>query len=191
MGEGFQVPGLALLVDYCVDRSGDAGEKTHAETVSQTAESAFSGAPAEAEGWNAVVLDQRGKKGDGDERKSEIFGDGAAHVGFVDQHGVQLCVACDFGSIAEDHARGVFDTLYGEAEGGEAVEFAEALVELLEGAEGVVGAADELEVDAGGFDASLGVGDAEDDNFVAALFQPPCEGGHWIDVSGSRETECP
>ncbi len=54
-----------------------------------------------------------------------------------------------FGSVAEDHARGVFDALYGEAEGGEAVEFAEALVELLKRAEGVVAGADELKVDAG------------------------------------------
>jgi len=149
VGEGFEVPGLALLVDYFIDRGGDAGEKTHAEAVSQTAEAAFSGAPPEAEGWNAVVLDQRGKEGDGDEWEAEMFGDGAAHIGFVDQHGVKICVAYGFGSIAEDHARGVFDALYGEAEGGEAVEFAEALVKLLEGAEGVVAGADELKVDAG------------------------------------------
>ena len=42
----------------------------------------------------------------------------------------RLALRTAVGSVAKDHARGVFDALDGEAEGGEAVEFAEALVEL-------------------------------------------------------------
>ena len=61
-----------------------------------------------------------------------------AHVGLVDEHGVEVGAADGVGAVAEDHAGGVFDALDGEAEGCEAVEFAEALVQLLQGAERVV-----------------------------------------------------
>jgi hypothetical protein len=57
-----------------------------------------------------------------------VFGYGAAHVGFVDEHGVEVGAVRCFGSVAKDHARGVFDALDGEAECRETVEFAEALV---------------------------------------------------------------
>ena len=85
---------------------------------------------------------------------------------------------------------GVFDALDGEAEGGEAAEFAEALIEALKGAGWVVLGADEAEFDAGGANAGLGVGDAEDDDFVAAPFELSGERGQGVDVSGAGETEC-
>lgn len=119
-----------------------------------------------------------------------MFGDVAAHVGFVDEEGVEVGGADGVGAVAEDHAGGVLDALDGEAEGGEAFELTEALVEGLEGAGRVVLLADEVEVDAGGADAGFGVGDAEDDDFVASLFETPCERGHGIDVSGAGKTEC-
>ncbi len=119
-----------------------------------------------------------------------MFGYGAAHVGFVDEHGVEVGVARCFGSVAKDHARGVFDALDGETERCETVQFAEALVELLKRAERVVRCADELKVDAGGSDAGFCVGDAEDDDLVATLLQTPRECGHWINVSGAGKAEC-
>jgi hypothetical protein len=42
-----------------------------------------------------------------------------------------------------------------------------------QGSQRVVGSADELEIDAGGFDARFGVCDAEDDDLVASLLQTP------------------
>ena len=145
MGEWLEVPRFALLVDDCVDGCGDPGEKAHGEAVSQTAEGALSGAPAEAEGRNAVVFCERRKECDGDEGQAEVFGYVASHVGLVDQHGVKICVAYGVGAVAEDHAGGVFDALDGEAEGCQAVEFAEPLIQLLQGAERVVAGTDEAE----------------------------------------------
>jgi len=47
-----------------------------------------------------------------------------------------------------------------------------------------------MEVNACGADARLGVGDAEEDNLVAALFEPERKGGHGIDVSCAWKAEC-
>ena len=63
------------------------------------------------------------------------------------------------------------------------------MIELLEGAGRVVLVADEVEVDAGGADAGFGVGDAEEDDLVAALLEAAGEGGHGVDVSGAGEAE--
>jgi hypothetical protein len=120
-----------------------------------------------------VVFGERRKECDGDEGQAEMFRYVACHVCLVDEHGVEVGAADGVGAVAEDHARGVLHALDGEAEGCEAVEFAETLIQLLQGAKRVVFLADEAEFDAGGFDAGFGVRDAEDDYFVATLFQAP------------------
>jgi hypothetical protein len=150
----------------------------------------LSGVPAEAERRYVVVSDQRREEGDGYEGQAEVFGYGAAHVGFVDQHGVEVGVVYGCRSIAKDHTGGVFDAIDGEAKGCETVQFAQAAVQLLKRSYGVVLGADPLKIDTGCFDAGFGVGDAEDHYLVASVLQTSSERRHWIDVSGSRETKC-
>ena len=189
VAEGLEVPGLTLLVDDGVDGGGDGGEQAHAEAVAQAADGVLSSGPAEAEGRDAVVFEERGEEGDGDEGQAEVLGYVAAHVGLVDEEGIDVGAADGGGAVVEDHAGGVFDAIDGEAEGGEAAELADAAVELLEGAGRVVVGADEVEFEAGGADAGFGVGDAEEDHFVAALLEVAGEGGHGVDVSGAGEAE--
>ena len=119
-----------------------------------------------------------------------MFGDVAAHVGLVDEEGVDVSGADGSGAVAEDHAGGIFYAFDCEAEGGEAFEPAELAVKFLQGAGWVVLMADEVEVDAGGTDSGFGVGDAEDDYLVATLFETAGQGGHGIDVTCAGETEC-
>ncbi len=186
---GWSPQDCALLVDDGVDGRGDGGEETHAEAVAQAAERVLSGGPAEAEGRDAVVSEERGEEGDGDEGQAEVLGYVATHVGLVDEEGVEVGAADSGGAVAEDHAGGVFDALDGEAEGGQAAELAEAVIELLEGAGRVVVDPDEVEVEAGGADAGFGVGDAKEDDLVATLLEVAGEGGHGVDVSGAGEAE--
>ncbi len=90
----------------------------------QAAQGVLSGAPAEAERRDVVVLDQWREEGDGDEGQPEVLGYRAAHICFVDQHGVEVGVAHSFRPVAKDHARGVFDSLDGEAKRCETAQFA-------------------------------------------------------------------
>jgi len=119
-----------------------------------------------------------------------MLGDGASHVGFVDEQGLDVGAAHGIGAVAEDHEGGRADALDGEFEGREAVELAEAVVQFLESAGRVVAVADLAEFDARCADAGLDVGDADDHDRVAALLETAGEGGHGIDVAGAGETEC-
>jgi hypothetical protein len=146
--------------------------------------------PTETEGRNAVIADEWGKEGEGDEGQTEVFGDAASHVCLVDEQGIQVGSASGVRAIAQDHASGVFDALDGESEGGEAAELPETLIQALQGAGWIVLGADKSEFDPGGANTGLGVGDAEDDDFVAATFELSCERGEGVDVTGAGETEC-
>ena len=57
-----------------------------------------------------------------------MFGDVAAHVGLVDEEGVDVSGADGSGAVAEDHGGGVFYALDGKAEGRETFELAEVAV---------------------------------------------------------------
>ncbi len=188
--EGLESPGAALFVDDGIDRSGDAGEQTHTEAISEAAEDVLTCLPGKAEGRDAVVANERREEGDGDKGEAEVFGDGRAHVGFVDEHGVEIGATGCFGAIAQDHACGIFDSFDGEAEGCEPLELSKALIETLQGAGRVVLGADETEFDSGGSNASFRVGDAEDDDLVTALLKLFCERGERVDVSRTRKAEC-
>jgi hypothetical protein len=131
-----------------------------------------------------------GKKARENEGKAEMLGDAARHVGFVDEQGVEVGGAGGGWTVAKDHAGDVFYALDGEAEAGETAKRAEALIEELEGARWVVLRADAVELDAGGANTGLSVGDAEEDDLMPAPFELFCEGGHGVDVTGAGETEC-
>ena len=64
--------------------------------------------------------------------QTEIVGDVAAEVGFVDEEGFDLGAAGCFRAVAEHHAGGVGNAFEREAEAGQAVELAEMKVEFLE-----------------------------------------------------------
>ena len=131
--QGWESPCCALLVDEGVDGGCEVCEEAHSEAVAQTAQAILSGSPAKAEGRDAVIFDERREEGEGDEGQAEVFGYVACHVGFVDQHGVEVSLVDCLGAVAEDHAGGVLYAFDGEAEGCEAFQLAEAPVQLLRG----------------------------------------------------------
>jgi len=47
-----------------------------------------------------------------------------------------------------------------------------------------------VEFDAGGANAGFGVGDAEEDDLVAAALELSGQGGHGVDMTCSGEAEC-
>jgi hypothetical protein len=126
--ERFESPGDALAVNLGEDGRGDLREKTEADAVADAAEDVLTSGPAEAEGGDAVVLKEWREEGDGDEGEAEVFGDVAAHVGLVDEEGVDVSGADGGRAVAEDHAGGVFYAFDGEAEGRETFELAELAI---------------------------------------------------------------
>ena len=74
-------------------------------------------------------------------------------------------------------------------ERGQALQFAEALVEFAQRSGRIVFGSDPVELDAGGAHARLAVGDPVDHDLVAAALQRPRQRGHGIDVPRSGEAE--
>jgi hypothetical protein len=187
--DGHESPLAAIGVGRFPDRPGDAEEKAESEAIAQARERIGAEGPSEAEGRHGVVLHERRKAGDGDEGQAEILGYAAGLVGFVDQQGFDASRFDCGRAVAQDHVHVVAYALDGEAEGLERAQAAQLVVKLAESAKGIVFGADLAELNAGGADAGLGVGDAEENDAVSALDETAGERGEGVEVAGAGEGE--
>jgi hypothetical protein len=118
-----------------------------------------------------------------------MFCHAATHISLIHKQCIDILFADGLGPVAQDHACRVFYTLYGEAEGRESFEFAEPLIKFLQCSEWIILLTDQVTPNPGGPYTRLCVGDSEDYNLMAPLFQATRERGHWVNMPRTGETE--
>jgi len=159
------------------------------KSVAQTAEPILPRRPTEPEGWKTVILNQRRNQGNGDPWQAQVVCHVSSKIHFVDEQNFYVGCAHSFGPVAQHHPRRIPHSLECESKGRKSIQLGQVLVQLLKSAARIVFRAKPTKLNARSAHMRLGVFDSEDHYLMAPQLQGACQSGHWIEMTGSRETK--